>query len=168
MALLSEYNMNLVPRIALVVTTAAVSFPLAHWLTETFHVDCVHASASRFQCVVESSRRGSTRLFALDETSLSGARTDRETHIDPQDHTVSYSYHLTLVQPNGAIRSHGGDQGDINKRVAEINAFLGNPSQPSVRFTHNNRTMLLTMAVLMVVAVALLTHDFSYKPKSAT
>jgi len=160
--------MNLIPRLALVAATAAVAFPLAHWLTETFHVDCVRASASRFQCVVESSKRGSTRLFALDETSLSSARTDRETRVDPQDHTVSYSYHLTLVQPKGAIRSHGGDQGDINKRVAELNAFLTNPSQPSLRFTHNNQTMLLTMAALMVVAVALLTHDFRYKPKPPT
>lgn len=163
-----QQNMNLIPRLSLVATTAAVAFPLAHWLTETFHVDCVRASASRFQCVVESSKRGNTRLFALDETSLSSARTDRETRVDPQDHMVSYSYHLTLVQPKGAIRSHGGDQGEINKRVAEINAFLTNPSQPSVRFTHNNRTMMLTMAALMVVAAALLTHDFSHKPKSTT
>jgi hypothetical protein len=160
--------MKLIPRLVLVATTAAVSFPLAHWLMETFHVDCVRASAPRFQCVVESSKRGSTRLFVLDETSLSSARTDRETRIDPQDHTVSYSYHLTLVQPKGAIRSHGGDLDDTNERVAEINAFLNNPSQPSVRFTHNNRTMMLMMAALMVAAVALLTHDFSYKPKSLT
>ena len=70
-------------------------------MTETFHLDCTRTSATAFKCIVERSKRSDTRLFALDESSLTGARTDRETHIDPQDNSVTVSYHLTLIQPNG-------------------------------------------------------------------
>ena len=160
--------MRLLPRLALIGAVAATSFPLAYWMTETFHVDCTRGSATKFGCVVESSKRGGTQLYKLDETTLLSARTDRETHIDPQDHTVSYSYHLTLVQPKATIRSLGGDPTEIDKRVAEINAFIKDPESASVRFTHNNRTMLLTFAGLMVIAAAVLTHDFRYKPKRSS
>ncbi len=156
--------MTLLPRLALIGAVAAISFPLANWMTETFHVDCTRSTATKFGCVVESSKRGGTRLFKFDETSLISARTDRETHVDPQDHTVSYSYHLALVQPKGTLRSLGGDPTEIEKRVAEINAFIKDPERASVRFTHNNRSMLVTLAALMVIAAAVLTHDFSARP----
>jgi hypothetical protein len=152
-------------RVALIGAVAAIGFPLAYWMTETFHVDCVRSAPTKFGCVVESSKRGSTRLFKLNETILIAARTDRDAHVDPQDHTVTYTYHLVLVQPNGAIRSYGGDPTAIAKRVAEINAFISNPEQSSVRFTHDNRSTTLTFAALFVLAAALVTHDFSYKPK---
>jgi type IV secretory pathway VirJ component len=143
-------------------------FPLAYWMTETFHVDCVRSAPTKFSCVVESTKRGSTQLYVMDETLLTSARTDRDTHVDSQDHSVTYTYHLALVQPKTAIRSYGGSRSAIDKRVAEINAFLANPQQSSVRFTHDNRTMTLTFAVLIVLATALFTQDFSYKAKRST
>lgn len=68
------------------------------------------------------------------------------------------------MQPKATIRLLGGDPTEIDKRVADINAFIKDPELGSVRFTHNNRTMLLTFAALMVIAAAVLTHDFSYRP----
>ena len=156
--------MRLIPRLALIAATAAVAFPLAYWMTETFHLDCTRTSRTAFKCIAERTKRGDTRLFALDETSLTGARTDRETHIDPQDNSVNVSYHLTLIQPGDAIISNGGDRADIEQRVLQVKSFLGDPTQPTLRFTHNNRTLNLLLAAFAVFAAALLTHDFSYKP----
>ena len=85
--------------------------------------------------------------------------------MDAQDHTVSYTYHLALVQPEAVIRSYGGDPTAITKRVAEINAFIANPEQSTIRFTHDNCTITLSLAALLVLAAAVFTHDFSYKPK---
>ena len=155
--------MRIVPRIAVIAATAAAAFPLAYWMTETFHLDCTRTSATAFKCIVERSKGSDTRLFVLDESSLSGARTDRETHIDPHDNSVNVSYHLTLIQPNGTITSRSGDRGDIEQRVFQVKTFLGDPSQPTLRFTHHNRTLNLLLAAFAVLAAALVTHDFSYK-----
>lgn len=157
--------MRWLPRLALIGAVAAIVFPLAEWMTETFHVDCVRETPAKFGCIVESSKRGGTRLYKLDETSLLSARMDREARYDSQDHTYSYSYYLALVQPKAAIRSNGGNEVEIQAHVKAINAFLTSPEQSSIRFTHNNRTMMLMFAALMVIAVAVFTHDFSYKPK---
>jgi hypothetical protein len=153
------------PRLTLIGAVAVIVFTLAHWMTETFHVDCVRTALNKFGCVVESTKRGGTRLYKLDETLLISARIDRDAHVDAQDHTVSYTYHLVLVQPRAVIRSYGGDPTAITQRVAEINAFIANPEQSTIRFTHDNRTITLSFAALLVLAAAVFTHDFSCKTK---
>ena len=76
---------------------------------------------------------------------------------------MNVSYHLTLIQPNSTVTSHGGDRGDIDQHVLQVKSFLGDPSQPTLRFTHDNRMLNLLLAAFAVLAAALVTHDFSYK-----
>ena len=159
--------MRLFPRVALVATTAAIAFPLSLWLAESFHIDCRRGTGERFDCVVESSKRGSTRVYKIDHTMLRSAKLDivQTVHTDG---TVDERHYLKLVLLKGAISTQDGDAKDIRQRAQQINAFINSPEQTSMRFTLSNQNYRLWLAALLVLAAAVLTHDFRYKPKRAT
>jgi len=160
--------MKPVPRLLLLALTAVGTFSLARWTTETLHMDCSRPQAARseFRCMVELTRRGTTRLFALDETTLRSARTIHETQID-HDGSVEHRWHLELVQRDGSIRSDSANRDAIEARVSEINRFLSSPEQTSLRFTHDNRWQQFAVALLLVMFVAGATHDFGGRSRAS-
>ncbi len=149
----------------MIATTAAVVFPLSLWLAESFHMDCRRGNAERFDCVVESSKRGRTRVYKIDHTMLRSAKLDigQTVHTDG---TVDQRHYLKLVLLKGDISTQDGDAKDIRQRAQQINTFIASPEQPSMRFTLSNRSYRLWFAALLVLAAALLTHDFRFRPKA--
>lgn len=152
--------MKILPRAILVATTAAIAFPLSLWLSETFHVDCRRGPGERFDCVVESSKRGSTRVYSLDQSRLRSARLDvsRTQHTDG---SVDEHHRLKLVLIGGQISSEDGDPDTIRANVERINGFIASPAEKEMRFTMSNRHYRLALAAIMVVTMILLTQDFS-------
>jgi len=151
--------MSPIARLIVVGLVATIAFPLSLWLAETFHMDCTRQAGDRFDCVVESTKRGSTRLFKLDHTMLREARMDTRT-VHHSDGSFDERYALQLVLAGGNIASSDGDPGDIGRHVTAINAFLHNAEPKTLRFTMSNRTSRLLLAAMLVAFALAATHRF--------
>ncbi|MBL8309885.1 MAG: hypothetical protein JNL19_05635 [Burkholderiales bacterium] len=146
--------MTLLPRLLIIVTAAAIVFPLALWLSETVHMDCRRSSASQFECTFESSKRGATQLHQLDDTLLRRAALGEQSIYNTVDGTTDEKYYLELRLANGGkITSSDGDRDTIRTHVKAINAFLDDPAQRDMRFTMSNRNYRLALAALLMAVV---------------
>jgi hypothetical protein len=131
------------------------SLGLSLWLAERSVLHCERPSGV-VVCTLESARVLSKTTQTLAPNSLLGAELEESTTYDPQDHTPTTQYRITLrtttgMRPMNRSSSGGGSRRATQDEVERINAFVHSPQQPSLTVGQDNRGLIFAGSLLLGV-----------------